>query len=274
MDNVIKRVSILGCGWLGLPLAELLVSSGYEVYGSTTTPEKQEILSQKNIKPFLINLSSNPEGSALTEFLSTDCLVISFPPRLRAGGEALYLPQIEKLAAALESSSVKLVLFISSTSVYRDVNGVLKESDNSEVIIEESPLYQAEKLLQSSTSFSTIVLRFAGLVGANRHPGRFLAGKTEVPHPDSPVNLIHLDDCLQLCFKLIQKPDYKNEVYNAVSDNHPSKQEFYTAAAKALGLTPPQFAASKEKQFKIISNEKIKAALAYEFIHPNPMFFF
>ncbi|PSR52951.1 NAD(P)-dependent oxidoreductase [Adhaeribacter arboris] len=273
MNNTWNRVSILGCGWLGLPLAERLVSSGYQVKGSTTSPEKLELLRQKNIQPFLINLSANPDALYLADFLKADCLIISFPPRLRAGGEALYLPQIQLLTSALRQSSVKKVLFISSTSVYREVNGTVKENDPA-VILKESPLYQAENLMQNSSGYKTIILRFGGLVGGNRHPGRFLAGKTEVPQPEAPVNLIHLEDCLQLCAKLIQNPTPHHEVYNAVTDKHPSRNEFYTAVAKNLGLTPPQFAATETPQFKIISNEKLKVALAYEFIYPDPMFFF
>ncbi|QMU28469.1 SDR family oxidoreductase [Adhaeribacter radiodurans] len=272
MQNL-KRVSILGCGWLGLPLAEHLVTNGYQVYGSTTTPEKLELFRQKNIQPFLINLSDLSESSTLIEFLDSDFLIISFPPRLRAGGESLYLPQMERLAKALKQSSVKQVLFISSTSVYRDVNGWVTENDL-EALIKESPLYQAEILLQSSNHYKTTVFRFGGLVGGSRHPGRFLAGKMEVPQPESPVNLIYLDDSLQLCFRMIQNPIPHNEVFNAVADKHPSRQEFYTAAAKALQLAPPQFTMHDTPQYKIISNEKIKAALAYEFIRPDPMLFF
>ncbi|MDQ3292324.1 MAG: SDR family oxidoreductase [Bacteroidota bacterium] len=268
-----NRVSILGCGWLGLPLAEKLVANGYQVYGSTTTSEKQELIRQKSIQPFLINLSDTSTEENLEKFLTTDFLVISFPPRLRAGGESLYLPQIQKLFTALEHSPVQEVLFISSTSVYRDVNGIVTE-DNLEAIIKESPLYQAEVLLQSSSSFKTYILRFGGLIGGNRHPGRFLAGKTEVPQPGAPVNLIHLDDCLEICTQIIENSLQQNEVFNAVADQHPSRKEFYTAAANNLGLTPPQFAGTNNPQNKIISNEKIKATLKYEFIHPDPMFFF
>ena len=38
------EISIMGCGWLGLPLAAQLVKAGYNVKGSTTTPEKLEVL--------------------------------------------------------------------------------------------------------------------------------------------------------------------------------------------------------------------------------------
>ena len=32
-------VAILGCGWLGLPLAKHLLAQGHRVLGTTTSPE-------------------------------------------------------------------------------------------------------------------------------------------------------------------------------------------------------------------------------------------
>ena len=34
------KISILGCGWLGLPLAKAIVENGFSVKGSTTSSEK------------------------------------------------------------------------------------------------------------------------------------------------------------------------------------------------------------------------------------------
>src|SRR5574343_621841 len=39
-----EKIAILGCGWLGLPLAKSLLSKGYEVKGSTTSESKLVIL--------------------------------------------------------------------------------------------------------------------------------------------------------------------------------------------------------------------------------------
>ncbi|RDC63098.1 SDR family oxidoreductase [Adhaeribacter pallidiroseus] len=273
MKNLIERISILGCGWLGLPLAEQLVTAGYQVAGSTTTFEKLEILRQKNILPYQINLLDQANSETLLEFLETDCLIISFPPRLRAGLEKEYLPQIHFLKNALDHSSVKFVLFISSTSVYRDVNQVITENEPSDALDLASPLYQAEEIIRESSFYQTTVLRFGGLVGGSRQPGRFLAGKTQVPQPEAPVNLIHLNDCVGIIGQIISQRVF-NEMFHAAADKHPSRQHFYTAAAQALNLEPPQFTESGPKAYKIISNAKLKAQLAYEFIYPDPMFFF
>ena len=275
MKNAAERVSILGCGWLGLPLAEQLATAGYQVAGSTTTPEKLALLQHKNVQPYLLNLLDPDKVSTqtLAEFLKTDYLVISFPPRLRAGLEKQYLPQIEWLKAALDQSPVKYVLFVSSTSVYHDVNAEVSEDYSDNALDFGSPLYRAEELIKQSSSYQTTILRFGGLVGGSRQPGRFLAGKTGVPQPKAPVNLIHLADCLAIIRKIIFEQIF-NETLNAVADEHPSRQQFYTAAAQALQLEPPQFDESLPEAFKIISNSKLKSRLVYEFIYPNPLFFF
>ncbi|CAA9287220.1 MAG: Protein YeeZ [uncultured Adhaeribacter sp.] len=274
MNDQGKTVSILGCGWLGLPLAEQLIWSGYQVKGSTTTPEKLNLLQAKKIEPFLLNLADSAGLENIPSFLDADSLIVSLPPRLRAGQGSQYLNQINLLTQALQQAGrVQQVLFISSTSVYQDVNAVITEAHDHQALKEDNPLRQAETLLQQSTAYKTTILRFGGLVGGNRHPGRFLAGKTNVPQPQAPVNLIHLDDCLRLCQEIITGPG-QNEVYNACADHHPSREEFYSAAARALHLPPPQFNSKEPCSFKIINNEKIKAAYRYHFIHPDPMFFF
>ena len=44
-----NKIGIIGCGWLGLPLAKEFVSNNYKVKGSTTTKEKLEILENEGI---------------------------------------------------------------------------------------------------------------------------------------------------------------------------------------------------------------------------------
>lgn len=52
--------SIIGCGWLGLPLAERLVAEGYTVKGSTTSVDKLSLLRQKGIDAYLLQLNLVP----------------------------------------------------------------------------------------------------------------------------------------------------------------------------------------------------------------------
>ena len=48
------QISILGCGWLGLPLAKALLENSFLVNGSTTSIEKLSVLENSGIQGFQI----------------------------------------------------------------------------------------------------------------------------------------------------------------------------------------------------------------------------
>ncbi|MEJ8801817.1 SDR family oxidoreductase [Pontibacter sp. H249] len=269
-------ISVLGCGWLGLPLAEQLVKAGYTVKGSTTSPGKLELLEQKGIVPYLLNLTEeNQQIQHLPEFLAADVLLLNIPPKLRSDGGKGYLQQMHTLLKALLESDISRILFVSSTSVYQDLNRIVTEEDIS-FTDEKEPdnmLLQAERLFQDREDWVTTVVRFGGLVGGDRHPGRFLAGKKHLPNGDAPVNMIHLDDCMAILYRIIEQEKW-GEVYNACADAHPLRKDFFPRAANSLGLTPPEFDDMQETQFKLIKSQKLKDDLAYVFLHPDPMLFF
>ena len=52
-EKNIKSIGVLGCGWLGLPLAKQLVTAGYSVRGTTTTKEKLTEISRIEINLFI-----------------------------------------------------------------------------------------------------------------------------------------------------------------------------------------------------------------------------
>lgn len=270
------NISIIGCGWLGLPVAEVLVSMGKKVNGSTTSPQKLELLAQKGIKPYLIDLQSDElDEATLSDFLETDVLLINIPPRLRSDGGSSYLSQLQRLRKAMLDSPVRKVLFTSSTSVYNDLNRIVTEEDD-QLTKDTDPGYsllQAERLFMDREEWLTTIVRFAGLVGEDRSPGRFMAGKQDVPNGDAPVNLIHRNDCITILNRILEQERW-GAIYNACSDEHPMRKDFYPAAAIALGLQPPMFREMEETHFKIISNQKLKDELAYVFKHPDPMLFF
>ncbi len=271
-----KIISVLGCGWLGLPLAEHLVKSGYTVKGSTTTADKLEFLKEKGINPFLIKLQEDSlEKQSLDNFLESDILVLNIPPKLRSDGGEAYHKQMRTLLKSLVNSPVSRVLFVSSTSVYKDLNRIVTEEDSSftEELEPDNMLLQAEKMFQDREDWVTTIVRFGGLVGGDRHPGRFLAGKKHLPNGDAPVNMIHQDDCVAILSRIIEQEAW-GETYNACADQHPLRKDFFPLAAKQLGLTPPEFDDMDETHFKLISSQKLKDDLSYVFIHPNPMAFF
>lgn len=256
-------ISILGCGWYGKALGIELVKRGISIKGSTTSDEKISLLENEGITPYFIELS--PEKKIINDdFFSCDILWISIPPKARAGKGLEYLAQLELLVVLIKQHRIGQVILISSTGVYRDDNRTVNEMDEPYPDSEAGRiLLAAEELLKQQTDFTTTIIRFGGLTGPARDPGRFFAGKTDIPNGDAPVNLIHLTDCIGISLALLKKQAF-GYTYNAVSPEHPTRSDFYTAATKRSGLTAPQFIAEKNN-WKIVGSINVPAQLQYTF---------
>lgn len=267
-------VSILGCGWLGLPLAESLLKKDYRVKGSTTTKEKLSSLEQKGIAPYLIRLEPELNCENCEEFWQSDLLVLNIPPgRGKENVIDYHTAQILAVADNIRKSEIKRVIFISSTSVYPETPGVVEEKDARQGEAGRDSgeaLLQAEQLLQESSEFETTIIRFGGLYGYDRNPAKYLAGRTNLNRAKAPVNLIHRDDCIRIIEEIISG-NINGEIFNAVSDGHPPREMYYTTVCKALGLTAPEFNSDNGKNYKVVSNTKLKKQLGYRFKYPNPL---
>ncbi len=134
----------------------------------------------------------------------------------------------------------------------------------------QSPLFVIETLFKKSKKIKTTIVRFGGLIGYSRNPGHFFQNGKSLHNPDARVNLIHRDDCIEIIHQIIEQ-DIWSEVFNCCADTHPTKRQFYTHASKAIGLSAPTIVDSAITSFKIISNQKVKKILNYEFIHADLM---
>ncbi|MXV49602.1 SDR family NAD(P)-dependent oxidoreductase [Pedobacter sp. HMF7647] len=231
-------INVFGCGWFGFALAKFLVSNGYSVKGSTTTEAKLALLADNEIDAYLLKLEPKPIGDYHKFFSQSEILIIAIPP---GPDTENYAAKISGLINFINRYRIKQVIFISSTSVYRNAN---TEADDYTVPQPETDsgraLLEAENMLLEDGSFTLTVLRFAGLVGPGRHPGRFFAGKKNIPNGKSPVNLLHLDDCIQVVYEIIKQHKFGG-IYNVCSPDHPEKQQFYYEAATVRNLEAPQF---------------------------------
>lgn len=263
-----KQISILGCGWLGFPLAKSLLQKRYRVYGSTTSLEKISVLKNAGITPFLIHLSDVTIEGEMDFFLkNSEILIINIPPKLRGDSTESFVGKIQNLIPFIEKSSIKKVLFVSSTSVYSEDTTTITEDTIPNPDTESGKqLTEAEQLLQSNKNFQTTVIRFGGLIGEDRHPIKFLAGRTNLENPDAPINLIHQKDCIGIIEAILQQDSKGNETFNAVAPYHPTRKEYYTQKAIELNLSLPEFNESKTSVGKIISSEKVAMVLNYNFI--------
>ncbi|WP_396156493.1 NAD(P)H-binding protein [Flavobacterium sp.] len=269
-----KNISILGCGWLGLPLAKSLLDKGFLVKGSTTSIEKMTLLESNGIHAFQITLSENEIQGDLQSFLkNSEILIIDIPPKLRENSNENFVSKIQNLIPFIENSKIEKIIFISSTSVYADetsttlsVTELTKPQPETE---SGKQLLKAENLLLRSTNFKTTVIRFGGLIGENRHPIHFLAGRKNIENPDAPINLIHQMDCIRIIEEILRQAQNDKlgfgEIFNAVAPFHPTRKTYYSEKALELNLLLPEFDESKPSVGKIISSEKVETVLGYHF---------
>lgn len=264
-----KTVSILGCGWLGVPLGRFLVDRGFSVKGSVTHADKFNLLKTAGISPFRVTIDETGMETDNTSFFETDALIISLPPRRIDGIERIFPAQIAQLIPIILKYEIRKVIFISSTSVYPENRQKAKETD---VLAPDKAsgkaLVLAENLLRNLIDFETTIIRFGGLIGADRNPARFLL-KSGMPVANVPVNLIHQDDCIGIISAILEQ-ELWGETLNACCPEHPMKRDFYGKAAEVSGLQLPEIT-DQDEPYKIVDSSKLKRLLKYKFKYKSPL---
>lgn len=260
-----KQLSILGCGWLGLPLAKSFVDQGWSVKGSTTSTDKMIALEEAGITPYIVELlGSEISGKVQDFFHGSDILIINIPPQAKTS-EKPFVEKMKLLMPEIQRSTITKVLFVSSTSVYSDNNLIVTEATKRVATTESGKqLIDTENYLQSINSIQTTILRFGGLIGAGRNPAKYLAGRQDVENPEAAVNLIDQADCIGIIHAIIAKEAWGTN-FNASVPDHPIRKDYYSKKAVESNLEPATFDYSKPSVGKVISSEKIVKELDYHF---------
>lgn len=253
-------ISILGCGWLGLPLAERLIADGHTVKGSTTRAERMPLLEKAGIRPFHISAGPSAFSGFNADFLKTDILILTLPPRRGEGG---YLATIAALLPDITKAGIEKILFTSSISVYGNATGRVTEetpvrpdtASATEIVAVEDALREAFPL--------TTVLRLGGLTGPDRHPITSLAGRANIADGDAPINLVHLDDCIGIAHLVIHA-ELWGEIFNVVPPYHPPKGAYYVRKAAERQLPLPSFLPGGHDA-RVVDGSKISGVAGYRY---------
>lgn len=237
---IMKKVAVIGCGWLGFPLALELKSKGYEVAGYARRPEVQALLDANQIAVLPLPTSLDKIEVAIS----------TLPPPKSELDEMIHI----QIAQAAHEHQISQLIYTSSISVYPDIDSVLSEEDN-------DPAHRISKLERFySNQFSrTTILRLGGLYGGERHPARYLSGRTNVAKPLAPVNLVSRERVVQSILQCIEL-QIQPEVINIVDHEHPTRIDYYNEVCKQLGIAPPLFEQSTERG-KIVSTKKMEQLL-------------
>ncbi|WP_291864583.1 NAD(P)-binding domain-containing protein [Maribacter sp.] len=261
-----QNIGIIGCGWLGLPLAKSLLKDGFTVHGTTTSSDKIETLKNAGIKAYNISLFEDRIEGPISDFLhSLDIIVINVPPRLRGKKQESFVKKMSLLKNKIKTSLCSKIIFASSTAVYGNTTGIINEKTTVSPNTESGKqLVLSENMLLEDSSLQTTIIRFGGLIGPNRHPITILSGKTELKNGNASVNLIHLEDCISILKESITN-NWSNELINAVYPSHPTKKEYYTQEAIKRGIVPPKYADSPQDDSKRVSSYFLTNVKNYHF---------
>jgi nucleoside-diphosphate-sugar epimerase len=258
-----KKVGILGCGWLGKAIAKELIKEQFLVYGSVQKKQNIEVLKEMKINPFVISIENNRIVGDLNSFLDlVDIIVIAFPPGIKKDANANYLIRINHLIGSL--SKKKKIIFLSSVGVFGSAQGIVNE--NTTPVPDSNlgeQLFMAEKAVLSINNDKTII-RLGGLVGPGRHPAKMLAGKVNIHSPNALTNLVHQHDVSRFIVSQLNGGHW-NMILHCVSPVHHQRSIFYIAECAKNKLRAPKFSNEPSKRNKKIMDTKSGKIFSFKY---------
>ncbi|GAB2497617.1 Rossmann-fold NAD(P)-binding domain-containing protein [Algoriphagus taiwanensis] len=267
-------ISIIGLGWIGEPLGFHLREKGYKILGSTTSEEKKAKLSQKDLQAIRFSLNPHPEGVGFNALFQSEILVVNIPPRTRSGDGLFHLEQIKYLKSLIDNSPIQKVIFVSSTGVYPEANSPEKYGEDFPLSLENTgneTIFKAEQMMSKDQKYDLTLIRFGGLLGDDRIPGKYFSGKENVAG-QTRVNYIYRQDAVRLLTWIIEK-ELWNETFNGVAPIHPLRRDIYEKNAAELGFAPPaSYQNEPEGNDRLIDSAKILST-GFDFEFPDPMDF-
>ncbi len=249
-----KKLGIIGCGWLGSHIAER-VSDRYEIFVTTTSASKIEDFTFKGYHATLASFPDDqPSEAKEWEVISQlDAVIVTVPFSGIRGMQVSMKTRQENLLRFLGDYKGQLFL-MSSTGVY--------SQDEKEFTEDDQPADNVESESFIKNKFSQVnILRLAGLMGGER-----LLKNYNISGLDQLVNHIHYADICSVVEKMLEK-QLHSKVYNVVAPIHPDKEEIINAQ-KDL-----PYSGERTDKGRLISPAKLISELDFEFQYPDPRYF-
>lgn len=265
-----NRILIAGCGDLGTSLGLQLAAGGAAVWGlrrrAEPLPAPLHTLQADLTRPE--SLTPLPGRLDTVYYLATPGSFADEAYRLA------YVVGLRNLLAALPGPPPRRLVFVSSTTVYGQIDGswVDEESPTRPAGFSGVRMLEAERLAQASDSPATIV-RFGGIYGPNRNRmlRKVRAGEPCVDQPPQYTNRIHRDDCVGILAHL-GRPEVAPGVYLAVDDAPCTQCELMDWLAARLELPRPARRSGSpggiRNSNKRCRNDKLKAS-GYRLRYPS-----
>lgn len=267
-----RKVSIIGLGWLGSSLAHYLQSNNVSVIGSNSSNESVEASIASGLNSILFNttLDSALRNSAIHRLFDCRTMVITLPPRRLHNGVS-YADAVGAIAKTAESCGAKHIIFTSSTSVYGPHTSLVDElSDLNPQTESAKAIILAEQELLTKINVNVSIVRLGGLLGGERLPKKWMQNKEYLDRPYQRINLIHRNDAIIAISEIIKQGGDGKQIYNIVSPEHPTRLDFYNRIAKDNHLATPKFlleADDSQKHYGYVCGSKLTDKFHVEYQH-------
>ncbi len=249
-DNLV----VLGAGWLGQALCIDAQKQGWQVQGAHRSDTHQFDFERQ----FVLQ---NGELQHQVD-LQNAYWVCAIPPRSR-DSESDYPQVLEQALKLATELNCKGFLLCSSTGVYDQEPGVYSESsDISGTNERQIKLYDAEEQVLEQQGK---VLRLAGLLGPNREPGRFVAGKELKTSSQQVVNMVHQQDVINAIYAVLNNWSQGQSIYNVVNPAHPTKADYYAQKCELYGTQMPSFSSNEVAERKVIGSAIEALGFSYQY---------
>jgi len=279
------RVLILGCGYVGQSLGELLARQGHDVLGvrRTLTDNSPPPDAPPALKFIAADVTRPPDLAALPGPFDW---VINAVSSTRGGVEeyrSVYLEGTRHVVDWLNGQPLRRYVHLSSTSVYGQSDGsrVHEQSPTQPTSPTSRVLVETEELLRTAAGtrqFPAVLLRVAGIYGPERGHlfQQYLRNEARLQgHGERLINMIHRDDVVAAIMTALTH-GRPGETYNVVDDEPVTQLHFFRWLSETLGKPMPPFATAEEDASrkrgltnKKVSNRRLRMELGLQLKYPT-----
>ena len=235
---------VVGCGYLGTPVAEQWLRDGHRVYVLTRSAEHAELFSRQGMVPIQGDITVPETLVDLPEVDHVLCAV-GYDRRAGLSIETVYVEGLTHLLDALSTLTTRLI-YVSSTGVYGQNDGSWIDENSPCLPIREGGLacLEAERCLQSHIlGRRSVILRMCGIYGPGRVPriADIKAGRPITSPEYGYLNLIHREDAVRSILLAEENADPPDLIL--VGDGCPVlRRDYFSYLAELLDTDLPGFA--------------------------------